>query len=137
MCSRTWVGLTLILVFHPSCPVVKTLLPNSHQPRQNWADSGTLKIQVNPTQVHEHMGRPVQTTPIAHRTQSNFTSLDVGELIADPRSASAISSSYCPLATRQSASHSGLGGASFDFIFLVKYFFIKVFETNNSKGSCS
>ena len=26
------------------------LLPNSHQPRQNWADSGTLKIQVNPTQ---------------------------------------------------------------------------------------
>ena len=28
----------------PSCPAAQPLLPNSHQPRQNWADSGTLKI---------------------------------------------------------------------------------------------
>ena len=34
----------------PSCPLAQPLLPNSNQPRQNWADSGTLKIQVNPTQ---------------------------------------------------------------------------------------
>ena len=34
----------------PFCPAPQTHLPNSHQPRQNWADSGTLKIQVNPTQ---------------------------------------------------------------------------------------
>ena len=34
----------------PSCPTVQPLLPNSHQPRQNQADSGTLKIQVNQTQ---------------------------------------------------------------------------------------
>ena len=46
-CSWTWVGLTLILVSHH---LAQPLLPNFHQPRQDWADSGTLKIQVNPTQ---------------------------------------------------------------------------------------
>ena len=30
--------------------LAQPLLPNSHQPRQNWADRGTLKIQVNITQ---------------------------------------------------------------------------------------
>ena len=34
----------------PSCPAAEPLLPNSHQPRQNWADGGTLKIEVNRTQ---------------------------------------------------------------------------------------
>ena len=34
----------------PSCPAARLLLPNSHQPRQNRADRGTLRIQVNPTQ---------------------------------------------------------------------------------------
>ena len=34
----------------PSCPSAQPLLPNSHQPKQNWADSVTLKIQVNPFQ---------------------------------------------------------------------------------------
>ena len=34
----------------PSCPSAQPLLPNSHQPRHNLADSGTLKIKVNPTQ---------------------------------------------------------------------------------------
>ena len=33
----------------PSCPTAQPLLPNSHQPRQNWADSGTLKTKVKPT----------------------------------------------------------------------------------------
>ena len=33
----------------PSCPAEQSLLPNSNQLRQNWADSGTPKIQVNPT----------------------------------------------------------------------------------------
>ena len=33
----------------PSYPAAQPFLPNSHQPRQNGADSGTLKIQVNPT----------------------------------------------------------------------------------------
>ena len=37
-----------------TCPAAQPLLPNSHQPRQNWADSGTLKIIVNPP---KHMGR--------------------------------------------------------------------------------
>ena len=31
-------------------PAAQPLLPESHQPRQNQADSGTLKIQVNKTQ---------------------------------------------------------------------------------------
>ena len=34
----------------PSRPAAQPLLPNSRQHRQNWADSGTLKIQFNPTQ---------------------------------------------------------------------------------------
>ena len=34
----------------PSCPAAQPLLPNSHQPKQRQADSGTLKIQVNKTQ---------------------------------------------------------------------------------------
>ena len=34
----------------PSCPVYQPPLPNSHQPTQNRADSGTLKIHVKPTQ---------------------------------------------------------------------------------------
>ena len=43
--AMAWVGLTLI-----SCPAAQPLLPNSHQPKQSRADSGTLKIQVNRTQ---------------------------------------------------------------------------------------
>ena len=34
----------------PCCPAAQPLLPNYHQPRQNWAESGILKIQVNLTQ---------------------------------------------------------------------------------------
>ena len=36
------------------------LLPNFHLPKQNWPNSGTPKIKVNPTQVHEEMGYPVR-----------------------------------------------------------------------------
>ena len=32
----------------PPCPGAQPFLPNSHQPMQNWADSGTLKVQPNP-----------------------------------------------------------------------------------------
>ena len=39
-------GVDFDLGVPPSCPSAQPLLPNSHQPRQNWADSGTLKIQV-------------------------------------------------------------------------------------------
>ena len=31
----------------PFCPAANTLLPNSHQPRQSWADSGTIQFEVN------------------------------------------------------------------------------------------
>ena len=67
MCSRTWVGLTLICEFHPTCLAGQPLLPNSHQPRQNLADSGTPKIQVNPTQGDKQMGHPVQSDPTSMR----------------------------------------------------------------------
>ena len=42
-----------------SCPAAHALLPNTHQPKQNWADGGTPKIKVNPTQVLEQMNYPV------------------------------------------------------------------------------
>ena len=42
----------------PSCTAFHPLLPNSHQPRQNRADSGTTKIKVNPTQVLGQMNHP-------------------------------------------------------------------------------
>ena len=51
-----WVRLTLIWMFHSSCPTALPSLPISHQPKQNWADNGTAKIsQPNPGQ------RPVWT----------------------------------------------------------------------------
>ena len=34
----------------PSRQAAQPLLPNSHQPKQIWAGSGTLEIQVNKTQ---------------------------------------------------------------------------------------
>ena len=43
-----WVDLDFCVL--PSCPAAQPLLPNSHQPKQSWADGGTLKIQVNKTQ---------------------------------------------------------------------------------------
>ena len=36
------------MVVPPSCPAAQPLLPNSNQPRQNWADSGTPKISQPP-----------------------------------------------------------------------------------------
>ena len=57
--SRTWVGLTLIRKFHTSCPVAKHILPNSHQPEQNWADGGIAKIKVGPSQVGDLLAHPV------------------------------------------------------------------------------
>ena len=41
------------LDFPPPCPAAQQLLPNSHKLRQNWAENGTLKIQV------KQMGHPV------------------------------------------------------------------------------
>ena len=61
--SHTWVGLEWISVLHhlahlaslfcqiPICPCRIGPL--------NWADSGTLKIQVYPTRVRDQMGHPV------------------------------------------------------------------------------
>ena len=37
-CSCTWVGVEFDLDVRPSCPVPQPLLPNSDQPKQNWAD---------------------------------------------------------------------------------------------------
>ena len=59
--SQTLVGSTLIRMFHSSCPaVLPIILPISHQPKQNQADSGTAKIKVNPTILPDHMPKPIQ-----------------------------------------------------------------------------
>ena len=47
----------------PYCPAAQPLLPNSHQPKQNWADGGTTKIKVNPTQISEQMNHQI----LAHK----------------------------------------------------------------------
>ena len=54
-----WVGLTLILMFHSSCPAAQPVLPILHQSRENWADCGISKIKVNLTQVRDLMVHPV------------------------------------------------------------------------------
>ena len=57
----------------PFCPAAKPLLPNSHQPRQSWADSGTIKIQVN---INKSTTRcPVLRHPI--RVGTRFTRIIV------------------------------------------------------------
>ena len=43
-----------------SCLTAQLFLLKSHQPKQNWADCGATKIQVNPTQVSEQMNHRVQ-----------------------------------------------------------------------------
>ena len=40
----------------PSCLAAQSLLPNFQQPKQNWADSRMLKIQVYPTQSTSRWG---------------------------------------------------------------------------------
>ena len=55
-----WVDLDLCVP--PPCPHAQPLLPNSHQPRQNLAGSGTPKIKINPAQAQDHMRHPVQLT---------------------------------------------------------------------------
>ena len=42
-----------------SCPAPQPILPNFHLPKQNEAGSGMPKINVNPTQVHDHLPNPV------------------------------------------------------------------------------
>ena len=42
-----------------SCPAPQPILPNFQLPKQNEAGSGTPKINVNPTQVHDHLPNPV------------------------------------------------------------------------------
>ena len=46
ICSLTWVGSTFVRLLHH---LAQPILPNAHQPTQNWADSETIKIQINPT----------------------------------------------------------------------------------------
>ena len=56
--------MTLVWMFHPSCPATLLDLPNSHQPKQNRADQGRAdsriaKIIVNLTQVRDLMPHTV------------------------------------------------------------------------------
>ena len=53
ICSCTWVALTWIWVFYH---LAQPLLPNSHQPKLNKADSGTTQIKIYyTTQVRHQM----------------------------------------------------------------------------------
>ena len=45
----------------PSCPTDQPILPNFHLSNQNQAASGMSKIEVNPTQVTDHLPHPVVT----------------------------------------------------------------------------
>ena len=60
--SRTGIWLTYIWDVPLSCPTAQPLLPKSHLPKPNWADSGSAKIKVNPTKVRDLMEHPVVTT---------------------------------------------------------------------------
>ena len=51
ICTWKLVGLTFDFGVPPSCPAAQLLLTNSHQTKSNRADSRTLKIQVNPTNL--------------------------------------------------------------------------------------
>ena len=51
--------LTLICNVPPFGPAAQPLLPISHQPKQNQAEGGTNKIEVNPTQLSDQMDHPV------------------------------------------------------------------------------
>ena len=50
----------LILIAPPPCPVAMPILPDSHLPQQNLAESGKAKNEVNPTQVRDPLPLPVQ-----------------------------------------------------------------------------
>ena len=54
----------------PSYPAAQPLLPYSHGPRQNWANSATLRIKVNP--VHEQMQHPVFSLDLLAFTKFRF-----------------------------------------------------------------
>ena len=45
-------------MFHPSYPATQPLLPNSHQHKQNLADSGIAEIS-QPNPVTDLMSRPI------------------------------------------------------------------------------
>ena len=72
--SGRWLGWLIWVIHH----LAQLLLPYSHKPRQNWADSRAPEIQVNPTHVHAHVNLPVNTTvspEIKSRTRksTNYT----------------------------------------------------------------
>ena len=53
--------MTFICNVPPFGPAAQPLLPISHQPKQNKAEDGTNKIEVNPTQLSDQMDHPVQS----------------------------------------------------------------------------
>ena len=61
-------------MFHHLAQLLSHFCQILNQPKQNQADSGTVKIQVNPTQVRQ-MGHPAQGVPCARRL--GFVDLDL------------------------------------------------------------
>ena len=53
----------------PCCLAAKQRLPESPQPKQNYVGSGTPKMKVNPTQVHDQMRHPLASMKIQKMQQ--------------------------------------------------------------------
>ena len=57
ICSRTWVGLTLIWFVISACPAALPVLPISYQHVQSKAEGGTPKIRVNSLEKYHNQMR--------------------------------------------------------------------------------
>ena len=72
--------MTLIRNVPPFGPAAQPLLPISHQPKQNQAEGGTNKIEVNPTQLSDQMDHPVNElvigVPVFAPAKSAVTAAD-------------------------------------------------------------
>ena len=56
-------GIDFYLDIPPHCLAAQPILPNSHLHKQNWAENGTYKIELNPTQLSKQTLHPVFTLP--------------------------------------------------------------------------
>ena len=68
----------------PSCPAEQPLLPNSHQPKQIRADSGTHEIQVNKTQSQLTWDTLYVTEVLEHKASVSSSPPPISEMVRPP-----------------------------------------------------
>ena len=85
-----WVRLTLISVFHLSCPATQPFLPHSHQPEQNLAEPKSKSTQPR-NQPNESPCNVEATHPSSHDLQVNDISPSLSQV---PELASAPAPSF-------------------------------------------